>query len=402
MRFLSGAAGVSLSLLLAGPVLGQGWEYFRDVSVKGKVSGDTLAEIVLTPDITSKCRPGMADIGLFGPDGREVPFIIRERKSAELSRVFSGDFVVNRESDGKKSVWTVDLGETRVFDRIESAITANSYFKPVTIDVSRDMKGWRRAKISALLFAGDGRIKGVYNVIKLASPATARYIRITGDDTTGPVLEPSGFNAVASDNLSGLRWKRVVQAVRDKTVRRKASVYRLRLRPNEYFDRVMIESAENRYVATAGVFEKTAFNDPRVVAQRESPPPGIYRAEAFFSADEQPDFDVLWLGGGQICSARAGNSSIQVKLDEIGLVQAGTGEIWLEIRTQNQEPLAGLSVSVSGLSPSLLFAATEARLTLKYGNKVVESRTRPENMVKALADEGGAVLGVKMGREKRY
>jgi len=387
--------------LAGGSAFGLGWGYFRDVKVEGKIKDDTLAEIILAPEITSKCRLSMADVGLFDREGREIPFMIKYPTSKELTIEYSGDFVVNRESNGKKSTWTVDLGGERRFDRIEAEIYENSYLKPVVVDVSRDMKSWRRVRRSGLLYAGNSRAPGKYNSILLGNPASARFIRIIGDDISSSLVEPRGFKAVASDSMSGLRWHREVGFIRDKTFKGKEHMYRMKLRSNEVFDQVIVESKETKYRYSAGVYEKTAYNDPRAVAQRESPPPGINRTAAFFPSNDEPEFYMLWLGGGDIFSAKLGKPAVPVKSYKIDVKPREKGEIWIELNNGDELPPEGLSISVSGLSPRLMFAATSGKLILKYGNKEIEARSRPENIIQELENEGGGLLPARLGREKR-
>ena len=405
---MTGAKYYRISAVIAGifsvfcaPASGVGWKYSRDIQVAGNINGESLAEIVLTPDILSKCRPGLPDLGLFDRDGRELPYVIQDRKPGSLIRVYPGDLVENRETGGRRSVWTVDLGGEKYFDRIIADISSGTYLKPVTVETSHDMARWRMARKKAVLYSSVGRISGRFNVISMNEPKTARYIRITGDDSSSTPVSPGGFRAEASDSISGLRWEREAMYKREKSKIAGKYVYRLVLKPNESFDRVIIQLSARRYIYPVAVYEGTAFNDPRIIAQRESPPPGLVLDEAFFSPDEEPDQGILWLGGGSILKANAGNSSIQVKSSGIDVAPKGNGVVWVEISGREGVPLEGLVISVSGISPRLLFTPTGAPLKLKYGNDEIESRERPVNMIGSRVNDDADIMAVKTGREHR-
>ena len=148
-----------------------------------------------------------------------------------------------------------------------------------------------------------------------------------------------------------------------------------------------------------GIYEKVPFHDPRAEKQRGSPPEGVLRDVVVFSAEEAPEFYMLWLGGSRVFRAKVGKPGVPSEWTEFTVSRRGDGEIWLELENGGKPPPRDLVVTISGVSPRLVFMAPCKKLTLRYGNPVIETRRLPENIILSLLSKGEPVLGTQLGKE---
>lgn len=170
--------------LIALPVRGDfdaaAWEFRAPVTFPPSAGAPGLAELSLPPDVLDRSRPDSADLRLFGNDGKEIPYIVEEAKSAVPSaeasaRVYNRSFLA-----GKSSSATADLGVKALKNRVRVVTAGDDFRRKIAIEGSDDGRSWRTLVSGALLFRIGPRGGAEYEKDAVSVPENdLRYLRVT-------------------------------------------------------------------------------------------------------------------------------------------------------------------------------------------------------------------------------
>lgn len=189
MRWLG--AALVVAVLFAGtqasagdPLDITGWRYARKICDEG--TGWTVIE--LDGPLLAVARPDLADLRIIGTDRREIPY--KEIVTADVLETIVPVRVFDRFTGERtdSSSLTVDLGpEARLTNELVLDTTSNDFFKRVSLEMSEDLRQWRRLGSDCVYDMGS---RGGGSNLTLSYPETAgRYIRITIEELGGPPLE---------------------------------------------------------------------------------------------------------------------------------------------------------------------------------------------------------------------
>src|SRR5262249_24002183 len=137
------------------------WPYAREVTVNGSVGG--FAELAVPLEVARHSQPELRDLRLVGEDGAFVPFLIERAvpRAATDVATFKGQLTDQRQERRESSVWVVDLGAVRTFDRIELEIPQSDFAKALRVEASDDEKRWSLLRADAGVFERnwEGRLR---------------------------------------------------------------------------------------------------------------------------------------------------------------------------------------------------------------------------------------------------
>jgi len=389
-----------LSYLLFAPalLLPSNYAYQRYLDITGEIYTDALAAVVLPPEITTKCRPDLADVALFDGEGRDIPFAIDAPGRADLNREWTIDVISNIVTAGSRTSWVLDLGASKTVDNMTVNISEERHFRTLSVEASTDQARWKRAVRDAAIFSGEPLAPGRHDTVAFSRPVSARYLKVSFNDGGQKPLEPQSFVVGASDRISGMRWERTVRIEARRAEEGQSHGYRIVAEPGIAFDRLTLGFDDRKLSREVEVYEKVAFHDPRAEAARLNPQHGVYRRLTTLGVVKEPEFDLVSVGRGWIFRAKLPGTGSRVESHEIVVGPHGSGELWLEIAGNGNQPPGKLSVTASGLSPRLLFVPVGRRCALRYGNPSAEPISRPENIIRKMMAGGTPLLEARLGK----
>jgi hypothetical protein len=316
----------------------QAWRFRRAVTIPEEGPGlSPFAALTLPPEVAARCQADLRDVRLVDREGRERPFVVDRIVTRGQDEVWPGRLVDARRDEKRSSVWVVDLGESRIFHRIELDVPGQDFAKGMAVEASDDQATWRVLRADAGIF---DRLFGTrihHTRIDLASPASARFIRLTTQDRRSPPVEVRGARVVRLARPLGSEWSRPVAAERLPGPPGR-SRYRLDLEPGlplEGFDLDAEDAAFHRLVRLLEVTERK---------------------------EELP------LGEAWLYRVRAPGEEISAEALSLR-VQRPQGALILEIQDGDSPPLRGVRGVARGAATRLLFPVVDgAPLTFYYGN----------------------------------
>ena len=147
------------------------WPLYREL--KGAVPPTNgLASIVLEDGYWPKDGGGLANLRIAGGNGEEIPYFIRVERKEESSREFPAKLLENKVAIGDKTLAVVDLGRTRLSNRVNLDSPNENFSRKAVVEGSADRKIW-----STLL--ADGFI---FDVSNTRNPARKAYLSFPGTD----------------------------------------------------------------------------------------------------------------------------------------------------------------------------------------------------------------------------
>ena len=326
------------------------WRYRRAVTTAGS---ESLASVVLPPELSAKAAPMSRDLRLVDETGREVPYLLdwtSEREGLATWRVDVKD--VRREKEEARqtsairSLWTLDLGEPRTFTDLALQVPDVAFAWHVRVEAS-DGRGFEVIQPDAALFDQTWNNERVRRTeIRFEAPVTARYLRITARSASDSrALEIEGALVTLRRRLRGDAWSMNVTA--DKAAAPQGSGaritrYRLNAASLLPFDEVEI------------VCDDTAFSRRARLVEESG---------AFGKKTETR------LGEGSIFRLRASDVVIAGESVRIPARSGSGGDLYLEIDDAGSPPLRGLRVRLHGSRVRLVFPVSSRSLTLYYGNE---------------------------------
>jgi hypothetical protein len=346
---------VAASLLVAGTLFSaaadldqerSAWRYRRAVTLPAEAAGAGLAAIDVDPDVAARAQPDLQDLRLVDADGRELPWVAVRAGEREIRTSWTGRLIDTRRERRLRSVWVVDLGDARTFDRVSLDIPDGDFVKRVRLEASVTTGGpWTVLAEEAGVFDRPWRLRVHHTAIELPETATARYLRVSADDVRSRPIELVGLTASTTRRTEGREWRRPV-AIQPAGSEAGISRYRLELPPRFPVETLELDADE------------AAFS--RRVAVRESAEVGGRRDERL-------------LGEGVVYRLRLEDESLSAEMRALELQRPQGGEVTLEVDDADSPPLRRLRLTASGTVTRLVFPAAPAPLTLYYGNDVTRA-----------------------------
>ncbi|MBI5817657.1 MAG: DUF3999 family protein [Verrucomicrobia bacterium] len=350
-----------------------GWKVRRSVTVTAAGQTAAFAALPLPPEVAAAAQPDLRDLRLIGADGRETPFVVDRITDRKAARHWDGDLTDTRSDKKLRTVWTVDFRESRRFDTIELRIDDRDFAKRFRVEASEDSTGWRELIADAGIFDRQWNFRVHHTVIRLPSPQTARYLRLTADDQRSAPISIRGVTARIVRDVAGERWSRradIGQSSDEKNMRR----YRLDLPPGLPIERVEIESDDPAFSRRVVLMEE------REVSGRQTR---------------------VRLGGGGIYRLKLEDDGLSGEDLWFPVNSPRSGRLVLEMQNNDSPPLRNLRVTVSGVASRVLFpfVAAAGPWTLYYGNTATRAAVYDLEMLKTQLGLNPRFITAELGSE---
>jgi hypothetical protein len=350
---------IALALLVAAETPADGvraaWHYKRQVTVPG---GESLASLVLPPELSTNAAPGSRDLRLVDEAGREVPYLLDwtgERDGFATYRVDVKD--VRREKEGEsrqspvRSQWTLDLGAARTFTELSLHVPDIAFAWHVQVEASTDGVKYAVLQGDAALYDqvwNGERVRRTW--IRFEAPITARLLRVTARSAANSrVLEIEGASVTLRRRLKGDAWSLNTTAEpAAETPQGEATRSRYRLAASS-----LLPMDELEVLCDDPVLSRRA----RLIEESGS---GGQRSEVV-------------LGEGPLYRLRASDTIIAGESLTLPVRRGNGGPLLLEIDNAGSPPLRGLRVRLHGSRVRLVFPVSTATLTLYYGNSATRA-----------------------------
>ena len=320
------------------------WRYRREVTLDAEADA-TLAALDLPPDVAARCRRGLEDVRLVGPEGEEVPYVVDRGVRREAASSFAGRLVDSRREARRESVWVVDLGAPRSFDRLDLEVPDQEFAKGLRVEVSGDRRSWRTAVEDAGVFDRAWTTRIHHTTVTVPDGTSARYVRITADDRRSRPLDVTGVTAVAARPVGSQRWRRPIESSGPDTTGG-VSRYRLGVPPGYPLESLALQADDAVFSRRAVVREVRDVNGRRT--------------------------EVV-LADGHVYRVRIEDPRLSGARLDLPVRRPDGGDLVLEIHDGDSPPLRGLEVSASGVVTRLIFTAPAAPLLLYYGNEATRA-----------------------------
>lgn len=348
-----------------------GWKCRRSVTVAGQPTG--FAALPLPPEVAAAAQPDLRDLRLIGASGRETPFVVDRKTERKAARHWDGDLIDTRSDRKLRTVWTVDFREPRRFDTIELRIDDRDFAKRFRVEASDDATGWRELTADAAVFDRQWSFRVHHTAIRLPSPHSARYLRLTADDQRSAPISVRGVSVCIARDLACERWSRSVgigAQSDEKTTRR----YPLDLPPGLPVERVEIESDD------AAFLRRVALIEEREASGRQTR---------------------VRLGSGEIYRLKLEDDGLSGETLWFPVSTSRGGKLVLEIQNADSPPLRNLRVTVSGIASRVLFPviAADGPWALYYGNTATRAAVYDLEMLKTQLGLSPRFVAAELGPE---
>ena len=328
------------------------WRFRRPVVLAEGARADGFMAVTIPPEVAERSQPGLADLRLVSDDGREVPYVLDIDVPRTAERRRSGRLVEAPVEPRRMSAWVVDFEDATAFDCLELDIDGADFSKRIHLETSLDGAQWTRVGGEAWVFDWPWRGRRIHDTaIEQAAPLTARYVRLTVDDWRSTPVAVRGVTAVLTTHLGGRRWTREATLVRLDTPAGQPSRYRIDAPAGAPVERITIATDDVAFWRDVRVFETGARGDMPVSGRAT-----IYRV-------------------------RLDDADLDAERLDVDLVRPIAAPLIVEIADGDSPPLARARVTLSGMERRALIPATEAPLTLYYGNAATR---RPVYDIEAL------------------
>ncbi len=300
-----------------------------------------LVALPLPPELGARLQPELRDLRLVGPDGRDVPWIADRQAPREQAEQWSGSLTDARQEKRQSSQWLLDLGAPRRFGEVELQVAGTDFAKRLRLEASDDGQAWRLVRDDAGVFdrrwAG-GRARRT--TIELTASQSARYLRMTADDTRSAPMTVEGVTVRDVRTGPEARWERPAALVPEGQ-RQGWSLYRVEVEPGLPLEQLTLLAAD------------PAFS--RRVRLRAIRP-------AHGGNEEQ------LLGEATLWRLRLDEAQLVGESLALSVAEGSGGRLVLEIEDGDSPPLRQLSARVGGPVTRLLFPRPAAAPTVYYGN----------------------------------
>jgi hypothetical protein len=316
------------------------WAFRRSVVLFAPSPGSAdFASLAVPPELMARARPDLRDLRLIAGDGRELPYALEVRVGRETTLQWPGRLADVKRETRRSSVWTVDLGESRRFDRLVLTIPGSGFAKRVQLEVSDDSGLWTVVLADAGVFDRPWTPAIHHTTLELPEPVSARFARLTLDDRRSRPVDVTAAHAALVTRREGEAWTLPASLSRVRG-RPGVSRYRVEAPAGLSFESLRLHSDDPAFARRVTLLEATERNGRREEKARGSDV--LYRVRL-------PEED---LAGESVTLRVAG---------------ADGGERILEVEDGDSPPLLRPRVEISGPAQRLVFPAASP-LTLYYGN----------------------------------
>lgn len=383
---------LGLSNLYAAPIDAAQSSYpsLRRITVKG-TPADGFAVVALPPELTSTVPSG--SYRLIRSDGREVPYVITSDAPEAKDRRYSGTLVDTRH-EPEQTVWIVDLGSIRRFERLELSIPQHQFRRRVTVEASDDQSGpFRVIARDVGIFdlpwqnAPSGRLH--YTTLQLPRSERARFLRfqISTRFRFFRPLSLQGVTAHSSSLRPGSQWTMSVPLVPMPTPKHgkdkddaNLSLYRLDVPPELAFLQLQLSARDLGFVRSVRLLEAEGLSSQHSHAKLK-----VLAEGTLFRISDGPIQPSAKKADKKEPSEPIDDEPVTGENLTLSLEDApGRGVILLEITNGDSPPLSELQLSVSGFGSRLIFpvspvgnaasADRESSYTLYYGSEAARVR----------------------------
>lgn len=168
---------LALALPAAADFKSADWSSARPI-LPGPVSPEGFSALVVDREVFSHSRPGLEDLRILAPDGREVPYVIVTRPEKIAATSYS-PAIINRAVTPKKSQEvTLDFGAAgKKTNRLELQIPDLNFRRPVSIFGSDDARQWKLIQSGIFIFDFSGDVH-VRKLILTYPENIFRYLKL--------------------------------------------------------------------------------------------------------------------------------------------------------------------------------------------------------------------------------
>jgi hypothetical protein len=335
----------------------------------GEASG--FAALALPPELMARSRPDLRDLRLVGASGRELPYVVQARVERERTTSWQGALADVKREAKRSSVYTVDLGEPRRFDRIQLTIPASGFAKRVQAEVSTDGQRWREVVGDAGVFDRPWTPPVHHTTLALPEPVSARWVRVRLDDRRSRPQDVTAVAVALVASLPGEEWRRAA-ALLPLTGRSGVSRYRVEAPAGLAFETIRLESddpAFSRRVSLVESFERDGRRQERT------------------------------LGSGMLYRLRLPEEDLAGESLALRVAPPEGGERTLEVEDGDSPPLRRPRLEIAGAERRLLFAA-EAPLTLYYGNDATHAPHYDLAALRERLESSASLASARLGVEE--
>jgi len=331
------------------------WRYRRPVTVVGQ---ESLASLILPPELSTKAAERGRDLRLVDETGREIPYLLdwtTEREGLATWRVDVKDVRREkeeaREAAAIRSQWTLDLGESRTFTDLNLRVPDVAFAWHVRVEASPDGREYEVIQPEAALFDQTWNNERVRRTqIRFEAPVTARYLRITARSAADSrALEIEGAAVTLRRRLKGDAWSTNVSVepvIAPEGGRTRATRYLLDASSLLPFDEVEIVCDDPAFSRRARLLEESGTAGKKTATL---------------------------LGEGPVFRLRASDAIIAGESVRLPARSGSGGALYLEIDDAGSPPLRGLKVRLHGSRMRLVFPVSGRSLTLYYGNEATRA-----------------------------
>ena len=321
------------------------WRYRRAVVFEeSAAAAPGFGVLEIPPEVMSRARPDLRDLRLVGEGGRETPYVVEARDEGETAARWSGLLADVRREARVQSVWTLDLGEPRQFDRVVLTIPGSGFAKRAQADVSTDGRHWRTVLRDAGVFDRPWTPPVHHATLVLPEAASARYLRLLFDDRRSRPVDVTRVEAVLVERRPGERWRQFA-ALTPLPEREGVSRYRVEAPQGLSFQELRLESDDLAFSRRVWLVEALERNGRR--QERK-------------------------LGSGVLYRLRLPEEQLAGEAVSLELVSSEGGERILEVEDGDSPPLRRPRLEVSGPIERLVFPASSG-LRLYYGNETTRA-----------------------------
>ncbi len=352
-----------------------GWKFRRSVTVTTAGQPAAFAALPLPPEVAAAAQPDLRDLRLIGADGRETPFVVERKTDRKVARQWDGDLTDTRSAKKLRTVWTVDFREPRRFDTIELRIGDTNFAKRFRVEASDDATGWRELAADAGIFDRQWNFRVHHTVIRLPSPQTARYVRLTADDQRSAPISIRGVAVHIARDVAGERWSRRAGIAQESDAGT-TSRYRLDLPPGLPIEKVEIESDDVAFSRCLALVEEREISGRRTS---------------------------ITLGSGEVYRLKLEDDGLSGETLSFSVGTPQGGGLTLEVQNGDSPPLRNLRVTVSGVASRVLFpaAGADGQWTLYYGNTATRAAVYDLEMLKMRLGLNPRFVAAGLGPETR-
>ena len=331
------------------------WRYKRGVIIEGN---ESLASLVLPPELSAHAAPRGRDLRLIDETGREIPYLLdwtSEREGLATWQVGVKDVRREQEEAGPaspiRSQWTLDLGAERTFTNLTLRVPDAAFAWHVRVEGSTEGRAFEVVAADAALFDQTWNHERVRRTeVRFDAPVTARFLRITTRSASDSrTLQIEGASVTLRRRLKGDAWSMNVTAEPVAA-------------PEE------AASSSSRYLLKASSL--LPFDEVEIVCDDPAFSRRVRLVEEDGNAGKR---STTLLGEGVAFRLRASDAVIAGESVRIPARSGGGGALHLEVDNASSPPLRGLRVRLHGARVRLVFPVAGHSATLYYGNQTTRA-----------------------------